>query len=457
MADTGDGEEGAGPSKQTWTLKQEEELRLEVSKDEPVTVHLKSGTCEIYGSEIAVGMKVKISGQKFAVFTWHGAEVELEGTPESAYKASETPMQTYMNVHGVLEERRQAAQAASGAQQQAEAAGGSGAGGSEAAAPTEEELSAGEGPRVLLVGPTDSGKSTLTRILTNYATRRQWAPLLVDLDVGQNGVTPPGTISAVPVEAPIDMIEGVPPETPLAYWFGAVSPEQNPEYYRLCVERLAGTVEQRGQGSPAARAAGMFINTMGWVDGLGYKLLLHAQKTLRADVILVLGHERLHAQLESEFATSPHVEVVKLARSGGVVTRPPETRKASREAKIKEYFEGQSGEFTPSSSTVPFKELNVVRVGGGYRPPSSALPAGVEATTDPMKITPVSPSMELMGALLAVSHAEDINEILSSNVAGFVHVTEVDMKKQTVTYTAPCPGPLPGKYLVIGSVTWFSV
>ena len=35
------------------------------------------------------------------------------------------------------------------------------------------------------MGPTDVGKSTLTRLLCNYAARLGRAPLFVDLDVGQ--------------------------------------------------------------------------------------------------------------------------------------------------------------------------------------------------------------------------------------------------------------------------------
>jgi len=40
----------------------------------------------------------------------------------------------------------------------------------------------------MLVGPTDVGKSTLCRILCNYAARTDRQPCLVDIDVGQVGV-----------------------------------------------------------------------------------------------------------------------------------------------------------------------------------------------------------------------------------------------------------------------------
>ena len=39
-------------------------------------------------------------------------------------------------------------------------------------------------PALQVVGPTDVGKSSLCRILLNYAVRTGWAPTAVDLDIG---------------------------------------------------------------------------------------------------------------------------------------------------------------------------------------------------------------------------------------------------------------------------------
>jgi len=80
------------------------------------------------GTEVAVNQRVALSQQKVALFSWHGATVELEGKCELAcvpcrrahalalsprsYVAGDTPMATYVNVHAVLEERRKAAKAA---------------------------------------------------------------------------------------------------------------------------------------------------------------------------------------------------------------------------------------------------------------------------------------------------------------------------------------------------------
>lgn len=41
------------------------------------------------------------------------------------------------------------------------------------------------GPRVIILGPADSGKSSLTRMLLNWGVRCGFEPMFVDLDVGE--------------------------------------------------------------------------------------------------------------------------------------------------------------------------------------------------------------------------------------------------------------------------------
>lgn len=44
-----------------------------------------------------------------------------------------------------------------------------------------------EPPRVLILGPDNSGKTTIAKILVNYATRagQDWCPMLVNVDPGE--------------------------------------------------------------------------------------------------------------------------------------------------------------------------------------------------------------------------------------------------------------------------------
>ena len=54
----------------------------------------------------------------------------------------------------------------------------------------------------MVVGPQDVGKTTVCRLLVNYAVRQSRRPIYVDLDVSQNTLSVPGTIAATLVERP---------------------------------------------------------------------------------------------------------------------------------------------------------------------------------------------------------------------------------------------------------------
>ena len=423
------------------------ELRVEVGPDqEGVGVRLLSGAAEAFGAELAEGQRVALRpGQQAAFFTFFGAQLEVEGAPEVAYEADETPMVSYANAHAVLEARRREAKARGR-----------------------------PGPRAMAVGPTDVGKSTLLRILTNYAVRRGWAPLSVDLDVGQGSLTAPGCVAAAPAErvnapwvppAEAGGEAGEASSAPLAFWYGHTSLGENPELFRRLVSRLgavlgpgprgaAGDGAGAGAGGAGGRGgdpSGVFINTGGWTEGQGYGLLKDVVEALGVDVLLVVGQERLFSRLSAELSGA-HVEVVKLAKSGGVTERDPARRKADRERRVHEYFSGAGDELSPVAQSVPIDDVQVFRVGGGPKAPASALPIGATSVSDPLRVARVAPSRDLTHSLLAVSCAEGPEDVLSSNVAGFIHVNEVDLAKKVIRYTAPCPGPLPGKILLAGSI-----
>ena len=66
---------------------------------------------------------------------------------------------------------------------------------------------------------------------------------------GQGGITVPGSIGATPIEAPIDIEEGLPVEVPLVYFFGHATPADHSELYKLLVERLASLLDRRAKSS----------------------------------------------------------------------------------------------------------------------------------------------------------------------------------------------------------------
>jgi polyribonucleotide 5'-hydroxyl-kinase len=109
--------------------------------------------------ELALGVNYRFhAGAKLAVFTWTGCRLRLQGACKVCYVATETPMQAYLNLHLALDGLRREQAASNSA------------------------TSDSYGPRVILVGPEDCGKTTLGRILVSYAHKMGWMPLYVDLD-----------------------------------------------------------------------------------------------------------------------------------------------------------------------------------------------------------------------------------------------------------------------------------
>ena len=64
------------------------------------------------------------------------------------------------------------------------------------------------GPVVMVVGGPDTGKSTLARLLVNYAARQGRRPLLADLDSSRGGMAMPGAIGLACVQQPVPLAEG---------------------------------------------------------------------------------------------------------------------------------------------------------------------------------------------------------------------------------------------------------
>lgn len=420
-----------GSSRQ-FNLAKESELRVEVGPDTPLRVRLLSGTAEIFGTELPPENWLTIPPrQKLAIFTWNGATVELDGISEVEYVADETPMVSYVNVHAILDGRRVRAKTSQGS-----------------------DKDSSQGPRVIVVGPMDSGKSSLCRMLLSWSCKQGWKPTFVDLDIGQGSITIPGCIAATPIEMPIDAVEGIPLEMPIVYFYGHTTPNVNAELYKVLVKELARTLERQFSGNAESRAAGMVINTMGWVEGLGYELLLHAIETFNANVVLVLGQEKLCSMLKEVLKSKPNVDVVKLHKSGGVVLRNTKVRQKARSFRIREYFYGLANDLSPHSNIVNFSDISVYRIGGGPQAPRSALPIGAEPVADPTRLVAVNISRDLLHLVLAVSYAKEPDQIISSNVAGFIYVTDIDIQRKKITYLAPCPGELPSKFLIVGTLTW---
>ncbi|XP_072038942.1 polyribonucleotide 5'-hydroxyl-kinase Clp1-like [Amphiura filiformis] len=410
-----------------YKLQKDTELRFEVEQNASVIVKLKDGLAEIFGTELIRNHNYTFtSGAKIALFTWHGCTVNLKGKTEVAYVSKETPMITYLNTHAALEQMRQQA-----------------------------ESEGTRGPRVMVVGPTDVGKSTLCKILLTYGVRVGRRPTFVDIDVGQGSISVPSTVGLLQVERPADVEEGFALLAPLVYHFGANTPGDNLKLYKILTSRLAEVFNQKCKNDQKSDVSGCVINTCGWVKGDGYECIKHAAKAFEVDVIIVLDQERLYNELVRDMPS--FVKVVLQPKSGGVVERSQNFRRTARDERIREYFYGFRNKLYPHSFQVRFADVDIFKI-GAPAVPNSCLPLGMTPEDNQTKLVPVQPSLELAHHLLSVSLAKDRrDDLINTNVAGFVCITNVDMERRQFTVLSPAPRPLPRRYLLLSDVQFMDI
>ncbi|KAI9094124.1 Pre-mRNA cleavage complex II protein Clp1-domain-containing protein [Phlyctochytrium arcticum] len=335
-----------------------------------------------------------------------------------------------------------------------------------------------EGPKIMVVGPSNVGKTSLCKILLGYAFKQGEKPVFVDIDPNEGSISLPGTLAAMAVAKPIDIEEefsassATTGTSPLVYYYGYTSALEKPKLYTALVDRLAMMVQKK-LGELDVRSSGCIINTPSqFAEVEGYEIMNNAITQFGVNAILVVGHERLYSELKRRHPEGSNISIVKLAKSGGVVTRDRVYRKQLEMSKIKEYFYGTlKGELSPYSSIVPFADVAVRRVGEGTLAPSSALPLGSERLLQETRLIKVDSGDILLHSILAVSNAslpdpnttteenaltpeEESKLVLGTNLAGFVYISEVDDKNSKMTVLAPNPGRLPRRYLLMGSLKW---
>lgn len=203
--------------------------------------------------EITAGETINTSSNGFAPggSTSGGGGGQTQGYGaggcQSEYVAEDTPMVEYSNVHFGLETMRQEAQTEGGK----------------------------DGPRVLILGPENAGKTTLTKILTAYATKMDRQPIVVNLNPTEGMLSVPGTLTATAFRSMIDVEEGwgsspmsgpspIPVKLPLVYFYPMKSPlEAEGNVFKPIVSRLALSVTARMAEDDDAREAGIIVDTDG--------------------------------------------------------------------------------------------------------------------------------------------------------------------------------------------------
>jgi len=320
----------------------------------------------------------------------------------------------------------------------------------------------------------------------------------------------PGTISATPISSPIQT--STPAHTlgnaatsapahlssnvllPFGYWYGHPHTKRNPLLLDRLIRNLGENILDKWDNDLLGRSSGLIVDTpasfavsSGKESEHRHGLIKACIDAFRINVILVVGHEKLNAEMQKTYGS--HITVVKIPKSGGVVELDAAYRSRIHKYQMHSYMYGerlspppgfpslagpgyliggeqQSADLTlaPSSTVVNFSDLAIWRIGEETMAPTSALPIGAARTVSemqPLHIDPSVPGSKLYNAVLGIlappnpDEAERYDEeILDLHVLGFVVITALDIPNKRMTVLSPSQGSLAGKTSIVGSFEW---
>lgn len=182
------------------------------------------------------------------------------------------------------------------------------------------------GKTVIFIGRTDSGKSSSILYLSNKLISRGERVSLVDSDIGQSDLGPPGVISSVNLENQVHQVKMLEPE--FMYFIGDKSPRGH------LLQMLMGVRE----AVSSVRGRTVLINTTGFVDGAAARVLKRC-KIEATDPELVVIIERSEGELEHLARTVPRgSEVIRVSSPVRDVLKDRSYRILSRRASLRRYL-----------------------------------------------------------------------------------------------------------------------
>jgi polynucleotide 5'-hydroxyl-kinase GRC3/NOL9 len=137
---------------------------------------------------------------------------------------------------------------------------------------------------ILVVGPTDSGKTTLSTYIVNQAIAEGLKPAVIDADIGQGDIAPPCAIGGGIVEKQILDLRHI--STKFFAFIGSMNPAG---YGRL----TARSVQLLLNKLTTKKVDLVVINTDGYVTGNGLLDKLAIANKVKPDVIICLGKDDL--------------------------------------------------------------------------------------------------------------------------------------------------------------------
>ena len=459
------------------------EWRVEIPFLVILKIVVSKGIAEIYGTELPVSVDMQFSGCNICLYAPEadGFVVEYSTATKSSssvtenheiseYISEESIMNQVTNLHFLLELFRQRAEE------------------NNEIHPERPQI----GPKVLVIGGADTGKTTLVRTLAAYANKMERCPVMVNLDPKEGVFALPGSLSATPISDAFD-VEGTNgwggtptsgityhnPKQPIVKNFGFEKINDNLDLFKYQSTQLALSTMSRTEQDSSIKSSGILIDTPTF-SIKDSTLIENIVSDFEVNIMVVIGNERLLNDLKKKFKRkldSKQLHVLKMPKSGGVVEVDDTFVRNIQQQTIKEYFYGNwRCTLSPYNTVVDMKDViiykcveageansNLAFLPSGSYAPEDLDPSDSTTSNDLVlekyytKITEPNASI-LNNSILAITQVSQNDKqekkLLNTSVRGYAYVSDVDDTKGKMRILLPVPGTLPRNILILTGIRY---
>lgn len=182
----------------------------------------------------------------------------------------------------------------------------------------------------VVIGGSDSGKTTFVTFLANYLHRSGHRVAVVDSDVGQSDVGPPGTIGMGIVSKEIEDMSEITPNS--MYFVGSFSPERN------LIPCITGT-KILAEKAFSLGADKVLVDTTGLIlGGIGRMLKYHKIMLLRPEHIVAFRRRQELDPILNLFREAKWTKIHEIPVDPEVKRRSIQLRRENRLRRFISYF-----------------------------------------------------------------------------------------------------------------------
>ena len=182
----------------------------------------------------------------------------------------------------------------------------------------------------LILGASDTGKSTLAHFLVTRLCEMGNMVVLVDGDIGQSVLGPPTTIGFALFESPPSTMENA--EAAASYFVGSTSPRGHMLEMLVGIKRIADRAAQLQPGI-------IIIDTTGFVTGeVAWELKFQKVDLLKPAHLIGLQRRREMEGILRPHQFRPDMTIYRLKTPEKVRAKSPDQRRSNRSRKFAAYF-----------------------------------------------------------------------------------------------------------------------